>query len=157
IDDAKIVDPAAVDEWHGRIWHAKPLLKALYDRAVTNEDIVKYRLGERGGRVTIPVPNAQGDIVNVRQYAPGASGADKMKNMRGRGAARWFPEEQLKYDSIMVCGGEMKAIVAARQLNPHGVGAACVTQGEKLVPSKLMERLRGKQLYWCFDVDAAGM
>jgi hypothetical protein len=156
ISDVKIVEPEAVERWHRQIWQAGVLLTELRKRAVTDEDIVQYKLGEDNGRITIPIANERGDVVNVRRYLPGAPGDEKMKNQRGRGSARLFPIDQLRFPAAMLCGGEMKAIVAARQLNPHGVGALCATQGEDLLPPALIRKLAGKVAYVCMDVDAAG-
>lgn len=154
--DVKIVDPEVVLRWHGNIWKAGPLLTELRKRGVTDDMIRKRQLGENDGRVTIPIPNARLDWVNVRSYLPGAPGADKMRNMRGRGAARWYPEDQLRYDAVLLTGGEMKSIVAAEQLNPHGVGALWVTHGEGTIPPKLAEQLRGKSVALGLDIDAGG-
>lgn len=156
LGEVKIVELEAIMRWHANIWRAGPLLQALYDRAVTDEDIVEFKLGEDQGRITIPVPNERGDYVNVRRYLPGAPGNEKMKNQRGRGSAQWFPVDQLAYDKIMLCGGEVKSIVALRQLNPHGVGAACMTLSEDLLPPKLLQKLAGKTVYVCMDIDAHG-
>lgn len=156
LEDVRIVDPKVIERWHDAIWSAKPLLQALYDRAVTDEDIKELKLGENNGRIMIPVRNDRGDVVNVRKYLPGASGADKMKNMPGRGQARWFMPEQLAYESVMICGGEMKAVVAKRQLNPHGVGAVSITAGERLITPDLLRRLVGKVCYVQMDIDDAG-
>lgn len=156
LKDVKIVDPQVVDRWHDDIWRAKPLLEELRKRAVDEKLIRKYRLGEDGGRITIPVTSRAGDVINVRKYLPGAPGPEKMRNMRGRGAVAWFPVEQLRHSAVALCGGEMKAIVAAEQLNPHGVGAVCATAGEKLLPAAMLEDLRGKVVYVCMDVDEAG-
>lgn len=154
--DHKIVEPEAVERWHQDIWLAGPLLAELRKRAVTDEDIVKHKLGEDNGRITIPVTNQRGDVVNVRRYLPGAPGNEKMRNMRGRGSARLFPEDQMSYPAVMLCGGEIKAIVAARQLNPHGVGAVCATMAEDLLPPEMLKRFAGKAVYVCEDIDAHG-
>ncbi len=156
IEDTKIVDMDVVERWHLSIWGAKHFLNELYARAVTDEDIRKYRLGFNGKRVTIPIKNATGDVVNVRGYLPGAPGSEKMKNMKGRGKPRLFPEEQMKYDRVVVCGGELKAIVAARELNPRGIGAVCATCGEGNWESEFTPRFKGKQAWVMLDVDEGG-
>lgn len=156
LDDVKIVDPEVVERWHSRIWGALPLLGELRKRGITDEIIKKRKLGEDGGRVTIPVYNERGAILNVRRYLPGAPGADKMRNMRGRGSAQWYPHGQLRYDEIVICGGEMKALVMAEACNPHKVGAACMTVNEGLLPAKLLEQLRGKAVHVLFDIDGGG-
>lgn len=157
LSDARVVEPDVVERWHDDIWNAGPLLSELRKRGVKDDDILYYKLGVKGNRITIPIPNERKDWVNVRQYLPGAPGPEKMRNMRGRGAARLFPEEQMTRERIMLCGGEIKAIVACGQLNPGGIGAVCVTHGEKMVPPAILSRFAGKTVYVCMDVDAAGV
>lgn len=154
--DKKLVDIQLVEQYHQNLWLAKPLLKELYDRGVTDDLIRLYRLGAHDGRITIPVRNATGSVVNLRKYLPGAPGKDKMKNLPGRGEARLFPIEQLQYPTIMLCGGECKAFVAAKQLNPYNIGAVCVTAGEGNWEMKFNEKFRGKKLFVCMDIDEPG-
>lgn len=156
LEDEKTVDPDVVEKCHSRIWEAGPLLKELRARGVTDELIRKYRLGEKGGRVTIPITSRSGAFVNIRSYLPGAPGADKMKNLKGRGKPRLFPVEQTKYESVAVVGGEIKAIVAADQLNKHNVGAVGTTSGEGAWDASFNEPLRGKRVYVIYDVDEVG-
>lgn len=154
--DDKPIDPAVVEKAHQRIWRAEPLLNELYRRAVTDDDIRKYRLGEDRGRVTIPVKNATGTFVNLRRYLPGAPGDQKMKNVGGRGKMRLFPIDQLDYDEVVVVGGEIKAIVAARLLNPKGIGVISPSGGEGQWVRSWNDFFLGKSIYVCLDIDEAG-
>jgi len=156
IENIKPIDTSAVERWHEGIWAAKPLLKALRDRGVTDTVIRKYRLGCDDGRISIPIPNVNGVIVNVRRYLPGAPGPEKMKNKRGHGKIRLFPLEQLKYDKIILCGGEVKAIVAAARLNKHGIGAITATAGEGNWDISFNQFFKSKDVYACTDIDKAG-
>jgi len=153
----KIIEGSTVEKYHKAIGEAGPLLVELYKRGVTDEMIRKYRIGFDKGRITIPIPNQQGYFVNVRRYLPGAPTHDKMKNTRGYGGIRLFPIEQLKYDTIVICGGELKAIVAAHHLNPHGIGAICATAGEGNWKTEFSKLLRSKRVYVCMDIDQAGV
>lgn len=155
-DADKTVEAEVIERHHAAVWEAKPLLKALRVRGVTDDLIRKYRIGFNRGRLTIPIKNEGGLYVNERRYLPGAPGKEKMRNMRGRGKLRLFPVEQLKYESIMVCSGELKAIVAADQLNEHGVGAISCTGGESNWDASFTHLLRDKTVYVCYDVDEAG-
>jgi len=155
-DLSKVVNPTSVERWHSALWKATLLLKALYDRGVTDELIRQYRLGCHNKRIAIPIVDAAGHVVNVRQYLPGAPGPQKMRNMRGHGQKRLFPLEQLHYDEIVVCGGEVKAIVVAHLLNDHGVGAITVTAGEGSWDPEFSKHFKGKRVYVCFDIDAGG-
>lgn len=152
----RIVDPQLIETWHQRIWQAEPLLIQLRKRGVTDEMIRRYRLGETGGRIQIPVKNSSGLYVNVVGYSPGAP-TQKFIHMRGRGRIpRLYPYEQLKYEKIMLCGGFMKAIVAAAQLNPVGIGAVTAASGETNWDPSLNMAFKDKEVIVCLDIDEAG-
>lgn len=153
---SKVIDAAVVERAHSRVWQAKPLLEELYKRGITDEDVRRRRLGEDKGRIVIPVPSESGLFVNLRRYLPGAPGPEKMRNTRGHGAIRLYPVDQLRYDKILLVGGEIKAIVASRQLNPLGIGAITATAGEGNWDTSLTPAFAGKQVWVCMDVDAPG-
>jgi hypothetical protein len=156
IEANKVIDAEAVERWHQAIWDCAPMLAELRKRGVSDHSIRKYRLGFNGKRVTIPVTNPHGQYVNVRKYLPGAPGPEKMRNLRGHGEIRLFPVDQLKYDTVIVVGGEVKAIVTAEKMNPLGMGAICATAGEGNWEPHLTREFRGKRAYVSFDVDAEG-
>lgn len=150
------VNANVVEGYHKRIWQATPLLAELHKRAVTDDIIRRYRLGEDKGRITIPITNAQGVFVNVRRYAPGLKGGKKMINMRGRGKPRLYPFEQLKHDVMLVCGGEVKALAAIPELNEHNIGCISSTGGEENWDANMSSYFKGKTVYVCYDIDEAG-
>jgi len=156
IENVKLVDPGVVEECHQRLKKAGPLLKELKKRGVTDELVRKYRLGERDGRITIPVKNESGLYVNMRLYLPGAPGRNKMRNLRRRGTMRLYPVEQLEYGEIVVTGGEIKAIVAADRLNRFGIGAVTATGGEGNWDARFTPSFRDKKVWICLDVDEGG-
>lgn len=156
LTEEKVIDAATVERYHEEIWKSDALRNELYRRGVTDTLIRKYRFGVHDNRITIPVRSNSGLVVNIRSYLPGAPGKDKMRNTRGYGAIRWFPIEQLSYDTIVLCGGECKAIVAANELNPHGIGAITATCGEGNLPVELIKQLAGKRIIVCMDIDDAG-
>lgn len=157
LEDGKVIHPDTVERYHSRIWEAKPLLKELYARGVTDAAIRRYRLGVDDGRITIPIQNESGLYVNIRRYLPGAPGKDKMRNTRGYGRIRLYPVEQLQYDRILIVGGEVKAIVAAQELNAHGIGVITTTAGEGNWDQAFTAALAGKPQCWvCMDVDEEG-
>lgn len=156
LDNAKTVDADYVERAHSKIGSAGPLLEELRARGVTDAMIRKHRLGYDQQRITIPIKNAAGVYVNVRKYLPGAPGEQKMRNVKGRSKLRLFPIEQLKYQTLLLAGGEIKAIVAAEQLNPHDVGAVCVTGAEGTWTDDLGFALAGKDIVVCMDIDKHG-
>ncbi len=156
ITSAKIISNEVVERDHAAIWKAKPLLKALYDRGLTDEMIRKHRLGERNSRIMIPIFNEGGACVNVRRYQPGAPGADKMKNTPGHSGLRFYPIDQFEYDNIILCGGECKAIVTAAMMNPLDFGATTITGAEGSWRKDLTDKFKGKKVWVCFDIDDGG-
>jgi len=150
------INPALVERYHNAVWEAKPLLAELYNRGVTDDLIRKYRFGFDRGRITIPITNEHGRIVNLRRYLPGAPAKEKMRNTRGRGSIRLWPLEQLKYETVVICGGEMKAIVAASLLNDRNIGAITTTGGEGSWDVDFNASVKSKIIYVLFDVDTAG-
>jgi hypothetical protein len=152
------VSGEVVEKYHRRIWVAHVLLHELKKRGITDNDIRTHRLGEHKGRITIPIKNESGMFVNIRSYLPGAPGADKMKNLKGRAKQlRLFPVSQMSYPNIIICGGEMKAIVTARVMNKHNFGAVCVTGGEGAWEPYLTPLFLGKSVWVMLDIDAAGV
>lgn len=156
LDEEKTIEMAVVERYHQKIWEAERLLLELRKRGVTDALIRKYRLGEHEGRITIPIKNDSGAVVNIRRYLPGAPKGQKVKNTRGHSKMRLFPIDQLRYDKIMLCGGEIKAIVAADQLNSHGIGAITATGGEGNWDPALTPKLAGKTIVYCGDIDGPG-
>ena len=156
LDTTKIISAEVIERYHRRIKEAKPLLRQLYHRGVTDALIAQYRLGEDNGRITIPIPNEGGLYVNVRRYLPGAPGKDKMRNTKGHSSPRLYPIGQLQFDKIVICGGELKAVVVADQLNKHGIGAISTTQGEGNWDMSFTPHFKNKTVYVCLDVDDAG-
>lgn len=156
LESEKTINPQTVDKFHEKIWEAGPLLQALYERGVTDAMIRKARIGFFKSRITIPVKNSHGEYVNVRRYLPGAPGYKKFKNTQGHGKPKIYQPEQLKHDVIWICGGELKALVAGWYLTKKGVGCIAASAGEGIWDSAWTASLKGKRVFICMDVDAAG-
>jgi hypothetical protein len=156
LESVKTIDSDVIERWHEAIWKAKPFLGQLHKRGITDRDIRKYRIGYDGSRITIPIPNESGSYVNVRRYLPGAPSSEKMKNRKGHGKIRLFPVEQLKYNTIVICGGELKAIAVASRINKQDIGAVTATAGEGNWESDFNQFFAGKRVYVCYDVDDDG-
>ena len=157
LETIKVINQERVEEYHKAIWNSGPFLKQLYDRGITDEDIKAARLGYFQGRIMIPIYDMEGRVVNIRKYLPGAPGPEKMKNVRGYTTMALYPIKQIIYPTIWICGGEMKALVAARKLNPHQVGAITVTAGEGNWDHSFNDLIKDKYIFICMDVDQAGL
>lgn len=153
----KTISPEVIEKFHKDIWNAGPLLKELRERGITEPLIRKARLGFHSGRITIPIYDRQGRVINIRRYLPGAPGPEKMKNTPGYGGTYIYQIEQLKYPKVWICGGEMKALVTGGLLNTSDIGAVCATAGEGNWDASLSKLFEDKMIYVCNDVDQAGM
>jgi hypothetical protein len=146
-----------IEAAHSAIWDAEALRKELHKRCVTDDLIRRYRLGVRENRISIPVMDPGGRAyINIRSYLPGAPGAQKMKNLKGRGKLAIYPHDQLQYDTLMLTGGEMKAVASVPALNCHAIGAVAVTGGEGEWDNELNAHFSGKHVVIVFDIDEKG-
>lgn len=154
----KVLDPELIERHHQRLIadDCGSMRKPLYQRGVTDDIIRKARLGFDGERIIIPVYDNGRNIINVRKYLPGAPGPKKMRNARGYSGVDLYLPEQLGFQVVWLCGGELKALVAASILNQERIGALAVTAGEGAWDPSLTPKFRGKSVFICMDVDPGG-
>ena len=158
LEEVRTISAEAVERDHGKVFQSGPLLDALYARGVTDEMIRNARLGFSNGRITIPIRNIKGQYINVRRYLPRAPSKQKMKNTQGYGKlALYQPDQADRYDTVWICGGEIKALVVGHYLYPHGVGAISPTGGEGNWELSFNKSIKGKRVYICMDIDEAGV
>ncbi len=150
------VDRKLIEKYHDAIWNAIPFLKELRNRGLSDDCIRKYRLGFHTGRVTIPIFDESGHVINVRRYLPGAPSNEKMKSLKGHGRINLYPTGQLIYNTVIICGGEIKALAVAERLNEKDIGAVSTTGGEGSWKPEFSRLFKGKEVFICFDVDEAG-
>lgn len=166
----KTEDPANVERWHVDLFQQDDLLEELRKRAVSVEEIREHRLGafvagDGTKSIRIPIRNKRGHVIAFKDYRPGATEAKyywpnvgvNRSNKKENRVHLLFPADQLAYPRILICGGEIKAIAAAKVLNPHDIGAVCGTGSESVAfsPNQLAA-FRDKVVYVCYDVDSVG-
>ena len=100
--------------------------------------------------------------MQIKKYLPSELGVNHpnaakfLCEVKGNYAAL-FPHDQIKqYGTVVLCGGECKAIQAAKILNPQGIGAVCSTGGEGAELGSLAYALEGKRVVIFMDGDKAG-
>lgn len=155
------ISPQDIERFHNDIWDYPTFLNELSKRCITEELIRKYRIGVMDlgteKRVSIPVLNEVGEYGNIRLYIPGAK-ERKFLNLSGkdRSKVRLYPIEQMEFDQVLICGGELKALAAAAVLNKYDIGAVSPTCGENIWPNELTDQFAGKLVYINLDVDKTG-
>jgi len=157
IEGIKEIDPRIVEKMHSHVLEAGPLLAALRERGVTDDMLRVGRIGFHDSRITIPIFDRAGRVVNIRRYLPGAPSHQKMKNTRGYGEPiRIYRPEDVDKDVVWVCGGEIKALVVGEMLKDRGIGVVSATAGEGNWDPAWSRQFKDKTVYVCMDVDAAG-
>lgn len=173
--------PRDIEEWHVNLLKHQDngsqfYIEALQHRCVDEELIRHYRLGyfiygDQTCAIRIPIRNESGEVIAIKDYRPGCTDnrkygwpqlpVNKQKfnpnETRKLRDCYLFPIEQLIYDSIVVCGGEIKAIAAANVLNPFNIGAISSTGSETIPLTDFQaSQFAGKKVYVCQDIDIAG-
>lgn len=125
----------------------------INERGLDEATIEKFELGWANGRITIPVRDADGVLVNVRRYKSDAKQSrDKMYNLPGYGEARLFLPWVLNEDEVLILEGEMDAL-----LGQHlGLPAMTHTAGASVWKDQWSPRFQDKTVFICYDVDASG-
>jgi DNA primase len=108
-------------------------LEWLHARGLTDETIHVHALGHDGFRFTIPVYDADGNLVTIRLRRDDEYGLHRPKymGMAGRNGLYLFPEDVLSreenhdFDSLIVCEGELDAL----RLWQDDLPAVTVTNG----------------------------
>ena len=137
-------------------WRTKLGTKAAYllKRGLTLSIIEEFELGFDGTRITLPIRDADGQLVNVRRYLPNAR-ASKMLNIKGHGRpTRLYPPTTTDSSEWQIIGGGEWDMLSARA---EGVEAFCGTNGESSVPdAAMLEPFRDKKVAVLLDADKTG-
>jgi DNA primase len=136
-----------LDVWERNI---KVVAHALLNRkGWSSTTLRRFELGYDGERITIPVREADGKLVSVLRYKPGA----ERKMLAPRGAGRFlFPApERVKVSDVWLVEGEPDAISAFELGLP-----AVAVPGVATWKPEWVERFRGRAVTICFDSDIQG-
>lgn len=157
---AEEITEAKLDGWHQALLANKGALNDLRrKRGLTLATIKKYQLGwdsdaAKGlGAYTIPIRDFAGEICNVRRYQISPpEGRRKIWSVEGMGTPTLFPVDQLENDAIVVCEGEMDALLTIQK----GIPAITRTGTADHWRNEWSQMFRGKRVYICHDMDSKG-
>jgi len=150
----EVMDPTQVEQWHQALLGNKSMLDVLLQRkGITKATCKAYGLGLRQNRVTIPIYDGAGEIVNVRCWSP-TNSKQKMTNVSGHGRCRVYPHSALESEKLLLVEGELKALLL-RQLGVHE--ALSLTGGSKTWDPELGSLFAGKIVYIIYDIDKPGV
>lgn len=136
-------------QWRDALLARPGVLRRLYDLKRWSPTTLKtLSIGIDGDRLTFPVTNADGNLVQLLRYKPG----DSRKILAWGGKGRdLFPPPELFPGEVWLVEGEPDAV------SGHELGLPAVavpgTGGWK---SEYAERFRDRQVFVCFDCDGPG-
>lgn len=153
-EEVLVVPADEVEKYHKLLLTEKPLLKWVHElRGLSQETIEKYKLGYDGERLTIPIYDSKGVCVNIRRHHPKKGASIKTLSYQpGYGSLRLFPVENIKADEIVLCEGELDAMLMCQL----GFNAMSVTGGAGSWKKGWEEHFKGKTVYVLYDIDKAG-
>lgn len=141
--------------WHRKLLNSAPQLDYLQDkRKWTLETIKDMKLGYNGERITIPIFDCFGCLVNVRFYKPGATKHEhKVHSIGGQGKSRLLYNRGLLLDEFLILTeGEPDCICAISA----GFAAATQTAGAGHFNLEWALAFKDKRVYICYDTDEPG-
>lgn len=147
----------AIDRYHEELMVRPSEIEHLEEFGITEETLIKYKIGFESNRITIPIRNKDGRCVNIRKYLPEhrrikGSKSPKCINIKGLGGLRYFPRENLeKGDTVYIVEGEKDCLAAISQ----GYNTVTGTGGSN-IPTRELALLKDKKVYLMLDNDAVG-
>jgi len=145
-----------VADWHAAALRNSDLVRWFHEkRGYADSTLSRWQLGWDGERVTIPIRDGAGKLVNVRRYLRDSKGvAGKMIGYAaGLNAARLWPLDALDREEVIVVEGEWDAIL----LRQHGFeNTLTVTSGAGIFNNDWVPLFAGKRVVLCYDNDDPG-
>jgi hypothetical protein len=147
----KTISASVVEGFHANLLHSPKVLNWLKTaRGINKQSVERFELGFDNKRITIPIYDEFDLCVNIRRYDWTKTQAVKMLPYeKGYGSKRLFPVENLLSRQIVLCEGEMDAIVTAQM----GFPALTSTAGVGSWNNEWNELLRNHDVIICFDVN----
>lgn len=148
--------PAQIKRWQKKLLGNPQAMRIMTEkRGLDKETIKQYKIGFDGQRFTIPVYDADGELVNVRRYKQNArEHKDKMLSWGvGHGEGRIYGLETLaEHDDILYTEGELDRLIALQ----NGIPAVTDTAGAQTFKAEWAKHFKGKNVYLAYDEDQAG-
>ncbi len=142
--------------WHKKLLGNPAALRLVTDkRGLTKETLRKFKIGYDGQRFTIPIYDADGELVNVRKYKPNArEHKDKMiSHGVGYGEGRIYGLDTLEEnEDILLTEGEMDRLIGIQ----YDLPAVTHTAGAPTFKAEWGPLFKDKNVYIAYDEDQAG-
>lgn len=161
--ERSIIDDEKLTKYQHDLYHekdGKKLLNFIQDaRCITEKVIRDYKLGfSEHGRLAIPIFDIDDEIVNVRYWLPEYARdskqdkSNKIFGIPGANRPKLYPYKQIRNNDIIICEGEMDALV----LIGLGFNAITTTGGVEGFSKQWIPLFEGKNITLILDNDPAG-
>ncbi|RLB44779.1 MAG: hypothetical protein DRH30_00555 [Deltaproteobacteria bacterium] len=153
---AKSLSEDKAKDWHEAALRNTDLMKWFHDkRGFSVATVKRWLLGWDGERVTIPIRDSEGTLINVRRYLRDSKGAQgKMLSLaQGTGAAVLWPTKPLEGTEIIMVEGEWDAMLMHQQ---GFTNTMTVTSGAGTFKPDWVDLFKDKNVVVMFDNDDAG-
>ena len=141
-----------IESWHNALMGNKVMMSFLHKNCLYTENTIQqFELGWDGTRITIPI-RKDGQLVNIRKYAPNGKVKDKVIGVRGFNTANLWPLESLDNEEVFLFEGEKDCMLA----NQLGLPALTVTGGAGSFNMEWRKFFIDKTVHICYDIDPAG-
>lgn len=151
------INEAMIDGWHSALLSNSKRLNALIaKRGLNIKTIQNYELGwdATQSAYTIPVRGLDGEILNIRFYQLDVpDDRRKIWSIEGMGTPVLWPVDQLDYVNLVVCEGEMDAMLTIQS----GIPAITRTGTADAWSPAWSPLFKGKIVYICHDADTKGV
>lgn len=150
-----MVTDASVAGWHSALLSNPGALSVLRkQRGLNMHTIKRYELGwdSATNSFTIPMRDKAGALQSIRHYKPGTTDAKKIWWEKNMGRPGIYPQAALDSDAVLLCEGEMDALLA----NQYGFPAVTGTAGAATWKDSWSPLFADKRVYIVYDHDAAG-
>lgn len=156
-----VVSRKLVEQWHETLMDSPSVLRYITDKRGVGKKLIKrFQLGFDGDRITMPIYDRFGLIVDVRRYDFTGQFKSKIisykKGEQGYGTARFFPIDNLMASKgrLILCEGEWDTMLAIER----GYTAVTVTSGAGNLPkaggpNDVLELFRGRPVRIIYDVN----
>lgn len=152
----EVITEGVIEGWHSALLSNQKRLNALMrKRGLSIETIIRYELGwdSAHNAYTIPIRDSSGTVMNVRRYQLDVpEGRRKIWSVDGMGTPVLYPVDQLDHPSLVVCEGEMDALLTIQ----NGIPAITRTGAADVWKPDWSHAFNGKNVYICHDMDTKG-
>lgn len=146
-----------VEGFHFTLKKTPLMMKWLHEaRGIAPDTVDRFKLGWDGDRLTIPIFDEEGKCVNIRRHlcrkARKGGEPKTLSYAPGYGSLKLFPIESLRSSDVLLCEGELDAILACQL----GFEAVTGTAGAGSWKEAWTPLFAGKNVDVVYDIDQAG-